>query len=206
MRYQRKATNSPATSKPRNSNDSHRPSPPDTTQMRQALDLNRKPAGDIRFSPTTISSTDQTPTPPSTRNPGTKPFPYTPRPHGPPKTNPQHGPNRKSATEPGISPWNTTGQGPPTRQASSTTRTKPRNSNDSHRSSLPRTTRIWQAPGLNREPAGETRFSPTAPPNTDQPSTPPSTRNPRTKPITLHHPAARTPKPTRCTDQIRDQT
>ena len=206
MRYQRKATNSPATSKPRNSNDSHRPSPPDTTQMRQALDLNRKPAGDIRFSPTTISSTDQTPTPPSTRNPGTKPFPYTPRPHGPPKTNPQHGPNRKSATEPGISPWNTTGRGPPARQTPSTEHTKPRNSNDFRRISPPRTTRIWQAPGLNREPAGETRFNPTAPPNTDQPSTPPSTRNPRTKPIPLHHPTARTPKPTRCTDQIRDQT
>ena len=119
---------------------------------------------------------------------------------------PFHGPNRKSNAGLGTSPWNTTGRGPPARQTPSTEHTKPRNSNDFRRISPPRTTRIWQAPGLNREPAGETRFNPTAPPNTDQPSTPPSTRNPRTKPITLHHPAARTPKPTRCTDQIRDQT
>lgn len=62
---------------------------------------------------------------------------------------PFHGPNRKSNAEPGTSPRNTTGQGPPTRRASSTTRTKPRNSNDSHRSSLPHTTRIQQTPGPN---------------------------------------------------------
>ena len=97
---------------------------------------------------------------------------------------PFHGPNRKSNAGLGTSPRNTTGQGPPTRQASSTTRTKPRNSNDSHRSSLPRTTRIWQAPGLNREPAADIRFSPTAPPNTDQSPTPhqPETPEPSQSP------------------------
>lgn len=119
---------------------------------------------------------------------------------------PFHGPNRKSNAGLGTSPRNTTGQGPPTRQASSTTRTKPRNSNDSHRPSPPDTTRMRQALDLNRKPAGDIRFSPTTISNTDQTPTPPSTRNPGTKPITLHHPTARTPKPTRCTDQIRDQT
>ena len=119
---------------------------------------------------------------------------------------PFHGPNRKSNAGLGTSPRNTTGQGPPTRQASSTTRTKPRNSNDSHRSSLPRTTRIQQTPGLNREPAADIRFSPTAPPNTDQSPTPPSTRNPGTKPITHIPDPHERPRQTHSTNQTGNRT
>lgn len=114
---------------------------------------------------------------------------------------PFHGPNRKSNAEPGTSPRNTTGQGPPTRQASSTTRTKPRNSNDSHRPSPPDTTQMWQALDLNRKPAGDIRFSPTAPPNTDQSPTPPSTRTPGTKPITHIPDPHERPRQTHSTNQ-----
>ena len=97
---------------------------------------------------------------------------------------PSRGPNRKSIAELGISPRDTTGQGPPARQASSTIHAKPRNSNDFRRISPPDTTRMRQALDLNLKPAGDIRFSPTTIPNTDQTPTPPSTRNPGTKPIT----------------------
>ena len=118
-----------------------------------------------------------------------------------PKTNPPLGPNRKSDTEPGTSPPNGHGMRYQRKATNSPATSKPRNSNDSHRPSPPRTTRIWQAPGLNREPAGDIRYSPTAPPNTDQLPTPPSTETAGTKPIPLHPSTARPPKPTRHTDQ-----
>ena len=82
---------------------------------------------------------------------------------------PSRGPNRKSGTELGISPRNTTGQGSPARQASSTEHTKPRNSNDSHRPSPPDTTQMRQPPDLNRKSNADIRYSPRTTPHPHEP-------------------------------------
>ena len=65
-----------------------------------------------------------------TENRRTKPFPLHPSTARTPKTNPQHGPNRKSATEPGISPWNGHGMRYQRKATNSPATPKPRNSNN----------------------------------------------------------------------------